>query len=225
MATIDPYVRPPELYRYRSLKKFDREIEAIERAYLFCAAFTTLNDPMEGLFSSSTTMRASEDYYVVKEAILDSKFQLGMCSFSEVHNHELMWAHYADQFRGICVAYSFPMLLKHLAKGVRFVRMFYNETEPTIRSARKPVEDQARMILSYKNYRWLYEREWRMFTVKGRVEYGSRASVTKVYLGSRVADYDRQRIIDRLRPLGIEVHGMTINKYSISFDSDRRHSL
>ncbi len=69
-------------------------------------------------------LRESEDYRVVKEAILNNKSQVRMCSFSEVHNHELMWAHYADQFRGICVAYNFSRLLRHLAENVTFVRMF-----------------------------------------------------------------------------------------------------
>jgi hypothetical protein len=57
VATIDLYVQPARLYRYRDLQKFDRELEAIEQGYLFCASFTDLNDPMEGLFSSSRNLR------------------------------------------------------------------------------------------------------------------------------------------------------------------------
>ena len=37
MATIDQ-VQPQKLYRYRSLDKFDRELEALEEGYIFCAA-------------------------------------------------------------------------------------------------------------------------------------------------------------------------------------------
>ena len=102
MATIKYYVRPQRLYRYRSLKHLEREIDAIEDGYLFCAPYTELNDPMEGLFSSSHLLRESEDYRAIRNAIRENKAQIGMCSFSEVHDHELMWAHYADQFRGIC---------------------------------------------------------------------------------------------------------------------------
>jgi hypothetical protein len=29
-----------------------------------------------------------------------------MPSFSEMHDHEFMWAHDADQYREICIAYS-----------------------------------------------------------------------------------------------------------------------
>src|SRR5438445_5082204 len=92
MATIESYVRPARLYRYRSIANLDRELGAIEDGYLYCAAYTDLNDPMEGLFSSSKLLRRSEDYRRIRNAIADNKAQIGMCSFSEVHNHELMWA-------------------------------------------------------------------------------------------------------------------------------------
>lgn len=220
LAVIASYVRPQELYRYRSLREFDREIKAIEEGYVFCAPFSTLNDPMEGLFSSSRHLRESEDYRAVKESILDNKSQIGMCSFSEVHNHELMWAHYADQFRGICIAYRFAKLLEHLPEQLSFVRMFYNETAPTLHRTSTDIEHEARMILSYKNYRWLYEREWRMFAPLGKARYKRTACVTRIYLGSRITDLDRQMIIDRLAPLKIKTHSMTIRKYSISFDPD-----
>ena len=45
MATIERYVQPPRLYRYRSVEVLDRELNAIEERYLYCAAFGKLNDP------------------------------------------------------------------------------------------------------------------------------------------------------------------------------------
>ena len=59
MATIDQ-VQPQRLYRYCSLAKFDRELAALQQNYLFCAAYTTLNDPMEGVFRSSKVFRESD---------------------------------------------------------------------------------------------------------------------------------------------------------------------
>src|ERR1700758_4410459 len=105
----------------------DREIEAIKDAYLYCAVYTDLNDPMEGSFRSSTLLRSNDKYRSIRSAIMDEKSQIGMCSFSEVHDHELMWAHYADRFAGICIAYSLSKLLRHLPDGVAFVRMYYDD--------------------------------------------------------------------------------------------------
>jgi hypothetical protein len=218
MAIIQSFIQPPRLYRYRSLREFDREIEAIEDGYLYCAAYRTLNDPMEGLFSSSQNLRESDDYRAVREAIRDNKAQIGMCSFSEVRNHELMWAHYADQFKGICISYNLSTLLKALPGNVNFVRMFYNETVPTIHRSKKDPSHLAKMVLSYKNYRWLYEREWRMFAPLGKASYLGAACVSRVYLGARMTNSDRNRIMDRLKRLNIRTLGMTIDKYSMSFE-------
>jgi len=176
MATIEQ-VQPQRLYRYRSLDKFERELEAIQQNYLYCAPYTSLNDPMEGVFRASRVFRGSNNYRDARRAIVDNKTEIGMCSFSEVHDHELMWAHYADQYRGICIGYSFAKLLDHLDDDVSFVRMYYNEAVPIVRHSSQEPADAAKMVLSYKNYRWLYEREWRMFSAQGRVEYGTKTCV------------------------------------------------
>jgi len=188
MASIDQ-VQPQRLYRYRPLEKVDRELEALEKNYLYCAAYTRLNDPMEGVFRSSKIFRESSTYRAIRRAIVDNKTQIGMCSFSEGHDHELMWAHYADQYKGICIAYSFAKLLDHLRDNISFVRMYYNETVPIVRHNRKDPGDVAKMVLSYKNYRWLYEREWRMFAPLGKAYYGDKSCVTHIYLGSRIERY------------------------------------
>lgn len=217
MATIESYVKPARLYRYRSVANLDREIDAIEKGYLFCAAYKDLNDPMEGFFTSSRLLRKGQNYRAIKNAIIDAKAQVGLCSFSEIYDHELMWAHYADQFTGICVAYSLSRLLDELAKEVSFVRMYYNEIVPTVRRNNKNPDQLAKMVLSYKNYRWLYEREWRMFAGLGRAYYRNTACVARVYLGSRMKPDDRKRITRSLNQLKIKTSDMIIDEYFISF--------
>ncbi len=220
MASIESYVKPQRLYRYRSLKtpeEFEREVEAIEKGYLFCAAYMNLNDPMEGIFTSSQTLRNSVQFHEIREAIIDRKTEIGMCSFSEVNNHELMWAHYADHYRGICVAYNLSRLLKKLEKNFTFVRIYYNEKAPTVGKTNRERDTLAKMVLSYKNYRWLYEREWRMFGSLGEAYYRDTTCVSRVYLGSRMNRRNREQIGNTLKKLGIKTSDMTIRKYSISF--------
>jgi len=204
------------------MENLEREINAIERGYLHCSAFVDLNDPMEGLFSSSHQLRNKARYRGIRNSIVSRKDETGICSFSETYDHELMWAHYANKFRGVCVAYSLSRLLKNLPRGVTFVRLYYNESVPTIRTANKQPGELAQMVLSYKNYRWIYEREWRMFAKLGNVSYGDANCVTRVYLGSRMEVERRHEIIDRLKSLGIKTSEMAIDKYAISFEPTRR---
>jgi hypothetical protein len=153
-------------------------------------------------------------------AIRDNKARIGVCSFSEVYDHERMWAHYANQFTGFCVAYSLARLLKAFGDDISFVRMYYDETIPMVHRSSKDPNQLAKMLLSYKNYRWLYEREWRMFAGQGKVYYRDTACVTKVYLGSRISDADKKKIDKALSRSDIVVKPMTIDKYFIAFEDE-----
>jgi hypothetical protein len=218
LATIENYVRPQRLYRYRAITNHvDREIEAIEQGYLHCSAYTDLNDPMEGSFRSSSLLRRDDKYRIIKSEIMGQKSRTGLCSFSEVHNHELMWAHYTDQFSGICVAYSLSKLLHHLPDEVTFVRLYYDDKVPVVRNAHQEPNDQAKMILSYKNYRWLYEREWRMFAYIGNVHYHNVKCVTHVYLGSKIDPELKHRVTQALERLKIKTSEMNVTKYKLEF--------
>jgi hypothetical protein len=217
VAEIQQYVRPQMLYRYRSVMNLDRELEAIEGGYVFCAPYDDLNDPMEGLFSSSRRVRESENYRAFRSAIRDKKAQIGICSFSEVYDHELMWAHYADRFAGICIGYTMSKLLRNMPDNVSFVRMYYNEEVPKVLRSHDLVGN-AKMILSYKNHRWLYEREWRMFAPLGPARYGDIGCVARVYLGSRITPDCRGHITRKMTHLNIETREMSIKKYSLSLE-------
>lgn len=183
MADIENYAIPRRLYRYRSLTNFEREMRCIEDKYLHCATYRAMNDPMEGYYTSSKFLEKSADLKAVRNEILSGKRRVRICCFSEVPYHELMWAHYADRYKGICVAYDFFNLRKYLPPEISFSRVYYNEEAPEVGRAFKPrdFDKTAKMILSYKNYRWLYERQWRMFADDETVFY-EKECVTRVYM-------------------------------------------
>jgi hypothetical protein len=125
---VETYVIPRYLYRYRSLKQFNREMNCIQNAYLYCANFEQMNDPMEGFYSESKLLERTPDIEKIRRTIISGKAMIGMCAFSEVFNQELMWAHYADQFRGICIAYDFYRLRHHLPDGVSLAEFTTTKT-------------------------------------------------------------------------------------------------
>ncbi len=220
MAEVHVFSIPNTLYRYRSVgdpERLKRELETLEQRCIYCGAYKKLNDPMEGFYGLGRTFAATSASSLVKQAIDDMSGKVGIGSFCETHENELMWAHYADQFRGICIAYNFRQLLSELSDDVHFTRMNYAERMPVVGDSRQDSEILARRVLSYKNYRWVYEREWRMFGSEGLVHYKTQKSVRRVYLGHRVAEAGRQEIEARLLALGIPVTAMTLDGYSIGF--------
>jgi hypothetical protein len=205
------------LYRYRSAENFDREITTIERAYLHCSPFTELNDPMEGGFRSGRRFRNSPRANLVRNRILDSKSDLRICAFSEFPDDPVMWAHYAGQFKGMCISYSMAKLRRNLREGPNFVRMFYSNDVPTVHSATDDVDELARMILSYKNNRWAYEREWRMFSGQTRVRYKDAKCIRTIRLGYRMSDEHKQEILELSQRLNCRVMETMIEGYEMRF--------
>lgn len=217
MATIEVFAMPGTLYRYRSLENMDREIEALKEKYIYCGEYFNLNDPMEGLFDLSRRLAATPTSRAIKKAIVDMSADVGIGSFCEANDSELMWAHYANQFKGICISYDFRRLIAELPDDAFFTRMHYTERVPTVGISKRDPDFLAKRVLSYKNYRWGYEREWRIFAPKGKVPYTSHKSVRRVYLGARISSTDQTRLERFLKAEGILANRMSLDGYSIGF--------
>jgi hypothetical protein len=234
-ATIKNYSIPKRLYRYRSLlgkdgsDVLDREMRAIEERFIWTAGRDSMNDPREGFYQATSRARANDDFEALRERIYDRKQAIGLASFSETNKNDLMWAHYAGQFTGICIAYRFARLRRGMADGNDFVRMNYSDTLPKIRAtADQPQErdlQAAKEILSFKNHLWIYEREWRLMSPQlGRVRYEERSSVPTVYLGARIDPDHEREIRGRMSAIGVEVGRMEIKDLSMRFLIKRKRA-
>lgn len=229
MAAIQTYAQPTWLYRFRSLRqpgargddladpqRLEEELAAIAEGYIWTATFKEMNDPMEGFYRPSSLVRRKSGYDEFVEALHSEKLGIGIAALSESWSNELMWAHYADGFRGICVVYKMAPLLSGLNEGHTMARVVYGDRPHylNLRSMRK-ADDRARSILSTKNLNWSYEREWRLFSPHpGRADHGP-GVVPTVYLGMRMDSKDRQRIKERLSGVAIRVRRTVVDGYSV----------
>jgi hypothetical protein len=219
MAELKIYAKPSSLYRYRGLgAKAQQELDALRQGYIYCPAYSMMNDPMEGTYRLSkrlSSVTGGEKSPARVQSALDT---MGIASMSEVFDHEPMWAHYADEFKGVCIQYSLNRLLRGLGPEIALTRMMYSEREPVLLDDRSNAVDRARMCLSSKTVRWASEREWRLFKVEqGAAHYEDLNTVTKIYLGSRVTADDEAAVCDVGRTLGVPVVKMVIEAYAITF--------
>ncbi|WP_234849380.1 DUF2971 domain-containing protein [Sinorhizobium medicae] len=228
MAEIKAYARPRQLYRYRSLvgkdpNKFRQELNAIIEAHVYCPSYDSMNDPMEGSHRESALLKESTKYDQTIQAVRDAIDTFGIASFSETMDHEPMWAHYADHFKGICIEYNVKRLLDHLDDEYEFVRMTYNERAPMLYRNSESAENRAKMILSCKSVRWASEREWRLIGPEtGPARYEDARIVTSVFLGSRVSRGHERAIREELEPLRIPVRKMKVDTYSVAFEDAKK---
>jgi hypothetical protein len=218
-AKLQLPILPSRLYRYRSLTRSAtataEEISSIRDGYLYCADFSVMNDPMEGLFRSSSLLRAHPDYRETVERIKDGKLGVGIACLSETYENMLMWAHYAGNFSGICFGYSSSELIDGLPGNTKLIRVAYLDKPSTIRPndlAQLPAV--ARRTLSQKQYSWAYEREWRLLApVTGRISYVPARPLRNIYLGPRISEPQKDLLLDAINDFDVSIYQMSLNGY------------
>jgi hypothetical protein len=217
---------PPRLYRYCRLDRphdLDHEIEAFRMRYIHAATYKGMNDPMEGFYSPSGRLKREPKWRKTYKDILDAKRAVGIACFSETYDNELMWAHYADNYRGICIGYSAVKLRDNLPDSARLVRVAYAEAPIYLSKHDKDdVIKAAQKILSQKKYNWAYEREWRVLgDHPGQLPCADDV-VTDVYIGSRISQDHKSCILSGMGGRNVNFYQMTVSGYRHSWSKIAR---
>lgn len=185
-----------KVYKYISLRNFAFAAEILCKQKFHAASFFELNDPMEGLFEYPDD---TQKEYV--KAIVEGKKKLRICSFSTDPKNPLLWAHYADGFKGVCIEID---LKEHRREEYEIVPVDYSpERNRFSNDAWQLVDRLAREFLSKKSSAWEYEREVRILSKDEYVQDG--IIIRSVLLGIRTPDVLRDAIV-RIAPGNISVY-------------------
>jgi hypothetical protein len=121
------------------------------------------------------------------------RYDKGIVSLASRANCPLMWSHYGDQHKGVCIGYSVPA---RAASGLYKIsyggsRLIAASTVAAMlggnERARRKVDNA---VLTKKAIDWRYEREWRLIGPRGaqhspleleEVVFGMRCSLTVKY--------------------------------------------
>lgn len=118
----------------------------------------------------------------------------GICCFSEVPDSAPMWAHYADNHRGICIEYEADEeLFDRLAdRSLSLYQISYKKNNRVI-DPMDFVEFSDMLLTGFitevKGPEWSYEREWRLVSPQSSISIKAPFRVSKVIFGNR-ADHD-----------------------------------
>jgi hypothetical protein len=123
----------------------------------------------------------------------DRLANVGVCSFSEISDDILMWSHYADAHRGICLRFS-PTRFDW--KELLVFPVEYSADRPILHLANQDMQEWARVSLLTKAEHWSYEMEWRTIDVDGRGFHAFRPSILDaVILGAKMSPEHRELAI------------------------------
>jgi hypothetical protein len=146
-------------YKFRAADQLHFALDIIINNRLFCSDWKTLNDPMEGTFSSVRHPAQGRDLQQEVDDIIRQKHQYRVCSLSKTFDNHLLWAHYASGFGGLAVEVDLPEPPGNPAiKEITYRDGFH---VVSLENAVDPLET-AREILSSKYKAWEYEQEVRV---------------------------------------------------------------
>ena len=109
----------------------------------------------------------------------------GVACFTESKNNMLMWAHYADNGKGICLEFDTEYEPFTLMRKVNYV-----DSIPEINSLSALIEDDFDQFIDLyctKSSHWEYEKEWRSLHDSAGTQLAYESNALKaVYFGPEV---------------------------------------
>lgn len=91
---------------------------------------------------------------------LEMRDRYNVASFAEAPDSLLMWSHYADKHKGVCLKLKF--LPERLPEGCFFKKVRYATHYPEIDVLKTEERSEVETFFLTKSVDWLYEKEWRL---------------------------------------------------------------
>jgi hypothetical protein len=131
---------------------------------------------------------SNETFNGYKERFLND---YGVSCFSERNHSLLMWAHYAESYKGICLEFR----TEHIR---RLWPVSYTSEIPVVDLVRFTVDRDPWQIMDLyctKSESWSYEKEWRAIHVEVNTTFKLPTYALKaIYLGTGISDENRESV-------------------------------
>lgn len=229
-----------KLYKYKSvLSSTTQEYmwlrQDLENNTMTLSHPSAFNDPFDCQFGIANDSDGA--FFLAAQNATDTSFRVGC--LTESLSNRLMWSHYADKHRGVCIEYDFSDFFA-AANGVLFAPVIYSGQRPQLsESIRNKItagerlthEDCAHLTsaLLTKDSVWRYEYEWRIVKTASASDdsfyHFPMPPISAVYFGAameyspegRTAKEDLQELCKRI---GIKTHSMRLDAIGYAVDSD-----
>ena len=204
-------------FKYRGINK--RLLESLVNSQLYFARPDTLNDPfdcridLQAAFERAYERASGGHLQWLRSVIEDGKsFQelertfsgLGVCSLSMSQDNTLMWSHYGDEHRGVCLTYQFTkeFLLKPAIGLAGIARVTYDDNAFTSWLAidqgivgREYLQELGKIYLTTKSPAWRYEDEVRIVLNSQGLLDIPKSSLLQVCFGLRTPQEDIDLVV------------------------------
>ncbi|MES9901890.1 MAG: DUF2971 domain-containing protein [Sedimenticola sp.] len=119
------------------------------------------------------------------DSMIDEVRGIGILSLSEVADSILMWSHYADNHKGICIEFERELLeLSGDSKHCRPVQYSTDYPQPRVRDLLADEHLLTTQVVYTKAAEWSYEKEWRIWAEKGNTLRKTPGKIRSIILGA-----------------------------------------
>lgn len=231
------------MFKYRSLNKGTFDMLLNQSIYFNNPS--NFNDPLEFYISDKTIHKSVDGqmytameatgvrinkleyqevydytYNMVRSFIDGTRNELlnsrGACCFSRTNLSHLLWSHYSDGHRGVCVEYRDDIAV---SDGFdKRIDIEYPEAPFPFPFDSKGHPDGAmlnQLLLKTKHIDWNYEKEIRIYTDRKKSVFLKKNAISSIYFGIRMDAESRGAIAQAVR-----AHNPDARYYEMSLDSD-----
>ncbi|ADE14203.1 hypothetical protein Nhal_1030 [Nitrosococcus halophilus Nc 4] len=211
-------------------KKIDKTLlKSLVHGEIYFAQPERLNDPFDcsvdifnalekAISRSQSTIRTRLEQLRAMNCFID-KVQadlrhVGVCSFSLELINPLMWSHYADGHRGVCLTYAFPesffyvepiIGIDQVDYGLNPLSKWFIEEAANINSFEQLSIALIKKVLTVKSLSWGYEKEVRIIRRSDGVQRLDRRHLKQICFGMSTSESDIQLVKELIENCGYEV--------------------
>lgn len=192
------------VYKYRSINEDTKKLILDSKARL--SDYNYFNDPADPLIKLN-----KEALKVIEEYINNIK----ICSLSPTYDNFLMWSHYSNEHKGICIEYDIsnfkklnPNIERLIFKKVGYIsEISFGNYKHILESRDLDLTNSRFISLFYlKHKNWQYENEYRFIadTEKGYIYLPIKA----IYFGMNASNEDIELIINLVKDDNVKFYKM-----------------
>lgn len=151
---------------------------------------------------------------------------IGVSCFSTSSDNILMWSHYANKHRGICIEYDFSLLEQLENINAFLLPVMYSNERPLLPFEKLELEngqakqesvirimpDLIRAILTKSKF-WDYENEWRFIALAEPKQPVKLPIISRIFTGANITEDDYNKVVS-----ATENRKIPITKYSLKRD-------
>ena len=198
------------LYKFKPLTDFEFVADIIINNRLFTTKYTSLNDPMEGFFFDYREGKYKDT------GIAEARKKHLVCSLSATLSDPLLWAHYADGFKGVCIEVEIneSLIKPHKIDYSKDALVIsYDRSDKLMGEPRPDVNEMAIQTLTRKFPDWAYEQEYRLLNHSDNPFLEDGVQVLSVTFGVNTSPIYKE-IIKSILPSGVFCFESALNTWS-----------